>query len=241
MRSVVGSCVGVAVVAAVAAGCSSSSDDGKTVAGRTRSVSTAIDSPPVATARLRIGTRREQATGTALGHASARLTLAGAEAAVLRRPGDAEVDLVAGDAAGTFGVEVEGAPDEVAAAWPAGVYTFTARLQGGAHASVSLEAIGAPPPTPVVTAPTDLALVPAEDVRVAWTWDGTAGLFDVTFVDERGEVAYRAADLAGREHRVAPGALAPGRYRLEVTAATAEDDAAVRFEAAGTVLVDVTP
>lgn len=235
--------IGVLVLAASAvAGCSSSSDDGKKVAGRTRSLATAAAPEQLALeARLRHRVTTSQVTGVTEASLSATLRLPGATAAILRLPTGEELTLAEEDA-GAFGVKVTGTPAQVAARCPDGAYTFTVRLGDGSTTSLTLTAAGSSPAAPTIVAPADLGIVSPGALPVAWTWPGTAALFDVTLVDvATGEVAYRAADLGGREHVVPAEVVAPARrYRLEVAAASGADAAPVRFEAATTVELDVS-
>lgn len=235
--------IGVLVlVASAVAGCSSSSDDGKKVAGRTRSLATAGEpEQPALESRLRHRVTTSQATGVAEARVSATLRVPGATAAILRLPPGEELTL-ATEGAGAFAAEVTGTPAQVAARCPDGAYTFMVRLGDGSTTSLTLTAAGPSPAPPTIVAPGDLAIVSPGPLPVAWTWPGTAALFDVTLVDvATGEVAYRAADLGSREHVVPAGAIAPARrYRLEVAAASGADASPVRLEAATTVELDVS-
>lgn len=135
---------------------------------------------------------------------------------------------------------IEGTPGALDARCPPGGYTFSARLPDGVTRSLTLQVEGTSPAAPVIQAPPDMAVVPARDLLVTWSWEGTAALFDVDLQDaSSGGPAYHAGDLAGREHRVPAGALLAGRrYWLEVTAASAPSGAAVRREATATVVLD---
>jgi hypothetical protein len=230
------------LVASGVAGCSSSSDDGKKVAGRTRSLATAAEPEQLALEpRLRHRVTTSQATGVTEASMSATLRLPGATAVILRLPSGEELNL-ADEGAGAFGVEVTGTPAQVDARCPDGAYTFMVRLGDGSTTSLTLTAAGPSLTAPTIVTPGDLAIVSPGALPVAWTWPGTAALFDVTLVDvSTGEVAYRAPDQGGREHVVPAEAVAPARrYRLQVTAASGADAAPVRFEAATTVELDVS-
>lgn len=222
------------------AGCNGSGDDGRTVAGRTRSLSRAADpaADDTPSARLRLRRSGEQATGAATARVVATLDVADPAAAILRLPTGEEVAMVASGA--RLVATIEGTPEGVSARCPPGGYTFAGRSSDGATWALTLEVVGATPSAPKITGPGDMALVAADAVHVAWSWDGTAALFDVDVTDVgAGEVVYHAVDVAGREHEVPPGALAPGRrYRLEVTSASAPSSAPVRLEATTSVVFD---
>lgn len=230
------------VVASAVAGCSSESDDGKRVAGRTRSLATAANSEQGAFEGT-VRRRRATAQGTGLTTASFTATLraADATAAILRLPSGEELPLIEGDAE-TMGAELTGTPAELEARCPDGAYTFAGRLVDGSTTSLTLAVVGPAQVAPTIVSPGDMAIVPPGALPVAWTWEGTAGLFDVTLSEvTTGEVLYRASDLAGREHVVPAGVIAPAhRYRLLVAAASASEAAAVRLETATTIELDVS-
>lgn len=234
--------VGVVVlVASGAAGCSQS-DDGKKVAGRTRSLATAADPDQVALqGRVRRRRTTAQATGVTEASLVASLRVADATAAILRLPTGEELTLTE-DATGAFGVEATGTPEQLDARSPDGAYSFMVRLADGSTTSLTLEVVGPAPAAPTIVTPSDMAIVPPGALTVAWTWVGSAALFDVTLFDgTTDEVVYRARDLGGREHVVPAGALAPSRrYQLEVAAASGADSSSVRKEAATSIEVDVS-
>ncbi len=228
------------LLVAFAPGCSGSSGDGRTVAGRTRSLSRASDleAAPGTSGRLRLRRTSEQATGMTAAALEADLEGLDLVAAVLRLPTGEEVAMTAGQDA--YVAALEGTPEALDARCPPGGYTFSARATDGSTLSLTLEVVGAAPATPVIVAPTDMAVVPAGALAVAWTWEGTAALFDVDVIDAaNGERAYHAGDVAGLEHLVPAGALEAGRrYRLEVTSASAPSTSPVRLEATAAIVVD---
>lgn len=233
--------VALTLMVAGVAGCNGGGGEGRTVAGRTRSLSRASDPADGATnfaGRLRLRSTTEQATADAVARLDAALEGPDLTAAVLRLPTGEEVAMVASQSA--FVAALEGAPAALEARCPAGGYTFSARATDGSIRSLTLDVVGAAPATPTIAAPSDMAVVPAGALGVAWTWEGTAALFDVDVIDATtGERAYHAGDVAGLEHLVPAGALEAGRrYRLEVTSASAPSTSPVRLEATAAIVVD---
>lgn len=223
-----------------AKGCNGDAD--RTVAGRTRSLSRVVDVDSASTSiggQLRLRRSNDQATGETQCRLEARLEGSDLQAAILRLPTGEEA--VMAEREGTFLATIDGTLETIDARCPPGGYTFSARSGDGAVRSLTLQVTGAPPPAPSVVKPTDMAVVPTDALRIAWSWEGTAALFDVELIDvSSGRVAYHVADIAERTHRVPAGALLPGRrYRLEVTSASASASAPVRLEATSTIALDV--
>jgi hypothetical protein len=226
----------VLLMSMIVSGCSSK-DDHATVAGRTRSLATAYrGAPPALDARLRFARVAEQATGVARATVVASVAAVGSSA-ILRLPTGEELMLAA--AGGRLEATLEGTPAELDARCPDGAYAFTVAQPDGTRPGVTLLVVAAWPPAPTITAPGDLALAPGPTLDVAWSWSGTAALFDVTAADDGGALVFAARDVAGSTLRVGP--LAPGRHRLEVRALSASAASAARFEVGAAILVDVTP
>lgn len=227
----------VVALLAAAAGCSdSSSDGGRTVAGRTGSAAPSVVAPDVAAlTSLRLVTTTDGATTTA--RAEATVVVDDASGAALRFPGgEAEERLLAAPTApGRFSLAVDGTPADVAARFPAGTYAFVIESAGGAQPAVSVVLDDASwPAAAVALGPADGSSGAPSGPTLAWSWTGQGqGFFDVTVLDDAtGDVAYAARDVLGTTHAVPAGALPPGRtWRLVLSASTRPSAAGARREA----------
>jgi hypothetical protein len=225
----------VAVVAA-AAGCSSSSEDGRTVAGRTGSAAPSVVAPDVAAlTSLRLVTTTDGAATTA--RAEATLVVDGARGAALRFPGgDLEERLLADPTTpGRWTLAVDGAPADVAARFPAGTYAFVVETTDGSQPAVTVLLGDGPWPAPaLVLGPADGSSGASAGPTIAWSWAGAEqASFDVSVLDDAtGDVVYAARDVLGSTHALPAGTLAPGRaWRLVLSASTATSAAGARREA----------
>lgn len=222
-------------------GCGSSDDD-KTVAGRTRSVAE-VGTATVLRGSLGLVRVTEQAGGsseTAL--AVELLAPAEARSASLRTPleGAAELALEA-RGAGRFVLAERGESTSLEARFPPGAYTLLAVLPDGSLPTLSLDARGGFPAAPVIDAPLDMALGVPRATTIRWTAAPGTTRFDVVLSDaSSGAVVHEARDLQEVEsYQVPAGVLsATTRYRLDVLAASAPAPAAVRLSAGARVVFD---
>lgn len=234
MRRFLGGGLVVLVCGACAAGCGS--DDDKQVAGRTASESAApVTSWESSVRRTRVV---DAATGTVSVRFEARIEVAGASAAFLRTPTGEELALEAGDAA--FEVAAEGGAASVETRFPAGGYSFIVEQPAGRDASGTILA-GPFPSGPTLLAPTEGALLRADELTVRWA--GIAPRHDVRVVDATsGDVVHERRDSFEREDRVPAELLAGGgRFRIEVLAVDAPAGARARSSAGVAIHVDVAP
>ncbi|MEZ6185927.1 MAG: hypothetical protein R3F62_13070 [Planctomycetota bacterium] len=232
------SLVGCGLVALGAlAGCSDKSD--KVVAGRTRSLSSVTSATAVASeASLELRRTREQVTGAETTVVAARLVNSGASEAALRFPDGTEERLEA-DASGALAITVR-VPATTPASELSGAYSLLWFDALGSRRSVSLIATAGFPPYPTFTAPAEHALVDPEATHLEWSWEGTAGLFDVAVRDAppaSPELRYSASGLVEPSHDVQ--GLPAGRFeRLEVAVGDVPSGRSVRWVSATTLDVD---
>ncbi|MCA8920413.1 MAG: hypothetical protein KDD82_01315 [Planctomycetes bacterium] len=207
---------------------------GKTVAGRTRSISNVQSGTSNASdAQLTLLRRRDQATGQERYGLVTALAGAGSQEAILRLPNGEEQPLAL-TADGALGLELE-----LPQAPLAGAYTFLWFDALGSRRSLSLVATADFPPYPEITTPTERALVAPSEVSVAWTWDGGGGLFALTArqtlpVAEDVVTVEDLAELGATIPQLVPGS----RYLLEVSVGDVPAGRAVRWVSASQVEVD---
>lgn len=222
-------------------GCGSS-DDGKTVAGRTRSVAE-VGSPTLLRGSLSLARLTEQVGG--LSETALEVELLAppeARSASLRTPveGAAELALEA-RGGGRFVLAERGESTILETRFPPGAYTLLAVLPDGSLPTLSLDARGGFPGAPVIDAPLDMALGVPRATTIRWTAAPGTTRFDVVLSDAAsGEVVHEARDLQEVEsYQVPAGVLsATTRYRLDVLAASAPALAAVRISAGARVVFD---
>jgi len=214
-------------------GCADNS--GKTVAGRTRSISNVQSGTSLATeATLTITQHRDQATRLETFALATALVGTGAEEALLRLPNGAEHELTA-DSSGALALELD-VEDPTTLA---GAYSFLWFDALGSRRSLTLLATEDFPPFPTVTEPTDRALVDPVDVDVRWSWDGSGGLFELTAEQTLplADDTYRAASLAELTYTIP--LLEPGaRYRIQLEVGDVPPGRAVRWVSATCLEVD---
>lgn len=212
----------------LAAGCSNK-DDGHTVGGRTRSVSSvAASSSAVGTLRL-VQTAEAQVPGES---GWARVELRGTDdpSATLSLPDGSELPLLAdGDA---LVAQRDWTPADGALA---GSYTALWH-EDGTRRALTLLAEGDFPAAVTLVEPAGLALLDPASVTVTWS--------DADFADVRVERASDQTVVFARADQVSPLRLPPleagARYRLTVTTAHGSSTAPVRWEARRTTLFDTT-
>lgn len=221
------------------AGCGSSDDD-RTVAGRTRSVSE-VAAVPTLRATLELLRSTDQATGVTEVALTARLLGPPETRSVsLRTPAADAAELPLEDrGGGSFELRIDGPAATMDARFPAGIYALLAVLSDGSLPTLSLDARRAAPSPPVIEEPADMALGVSLAPRVAWRADDT-GLFDVVIREaSSGAVRLEARDVAGESLQIPPGVLAPTtRYQLEISAVSAHTGEPVRLSAGNHVVFD---
>lgn len=218
-------------------GCSSK-DDGKTVAGRTRSVAEVAGVPTLSGA-LELARSTEQATG--ITEVALTATLAGppeTRSAFLRTPvADAAEVPLEPKGEGRFELLIRGPAASTDPRFPPGTYALLAVLPDAHLPTLGLDARLAPPEAPLIEEPADLALTSTTPLI---RWRGDAPGFDLAIRDaSSGAEVHRALDLIGSSYELPAGLLAPGRrYRLEVAAVTAPTGAPLRRSAGSWIVFD---
>ena len=210
-------------------------DSGKTVAGRTRSISNVQSGTSLASeAQLTLSQHRDQVTHLETFHLKTALVGTGAEEALLRLPNGEEHEL-APDPSGFLALELD-VDDPTTLA---GAYSFLWFDALGSRRSLTLLATEDFPPFPTVTQPADRALVDPVDVEVRWSWDGSGGLFALAAQQTLpvADDGYRAEPLAELTHTIP--LLEPGaRYRIQLEVGDAPPGHAVRWVSATCLDVD---
>lgn len=211
-----------ATLVVLAAGCGSS-DDQRTVAGRTGSQASAVTSAEQA-ARVERTRTRDPATGVVTGRLRVEVRGAGLTRATLRAPSGQEAALVAdGDL-----LSVEG--DDAGPLGGPGQYALLGTFASGTATSIVVVGDAFPEPAAVV-APAEGAT--GVSLQPTVVWSSSERRNDLRVVEAAtGVVVHRVQDLVDTSWRVPPGALAARtRYRVEVHACDGPAGAAARLAA----------
>jgi len=116
-----------------------------------------------------------------------------------------------------------------------GIYSF--RDSEGNLLSTSASLAGDPPQYPAFESPLDQGLLLPTHDAVRWTWEGSAGLFDLELFDAAGQSLILVSDLSGRETTLEDAPSGPAF--LEVRATSGSSGQRARWESAARIMIVV--
>jgi len=116
-----------------------------------------------------------------------------------------------------------------------GIYRF--RNGEGGLLATSASLAGEPPNYPAFESPLDQGLLLPTHDAVRWTWNGTAGFFDLELYDGEGQSVLLLRDLSGRETSLEEAPSGPAFLEIRATSGSSAQRA--RWESSNRIMIVV--